>query len=210
MIFFKRNKKDSGALAQAKNSPEVIICGLGNPGNSYENTRHNCGFMALDLLAEQENFKIKKLKFKSLTALEVIEGVKCFVMKPTTFMNRSGEAVIAAMDFYKIPPERTIIIFDDFAIPFGSLKIRRSGSDGGHNGMKNIILESGSDQFPRVKIGIGAPPHPDYPVKDWVLSPFKKTEGKTLEDALDRAVKATRLMIKGEIDRAMNEYNGKG
>jgi len=210
MLFFnRRNKKNTGAEALLK-SPEVIICGLGNPGTAYENTKHNCGFMALDLLAEQENFKIKKLKFKSLTALEVIDGVKCFVMKPTTYMNRSGEAVAEAMSFYKIPPERTIVIFDDFAIPFGSLKIRRSGSDGGHNGMKNIILQSNSDQFPRVKIGIGAPPHPDYPVKEWVLSPFKKDEGKILEDALERAVKAARLLIKGEADRAMNEFNVKG
>lgn len=209
MSFFNRFKKNKFPDAGEKNSPEVIICGLGNPGTSYENTRHNCGFMALDLLAEQEGFKIKKLKFKSMTALEVIDGVKCFVMKPTTYMNRSGDALSEAMKFYKIPPEKTIVIFDDFSLPFGNLKIRMNGSDGGHNGMKSLILSCNSDMFPRVKIGIGAPPHPDYPVKDWVLSPFKKDEGKTLEDALDRAVKATRLLIKGESDRAMNEFNVK-
>ncbi|MCL2108401.1 MAG: aminoacyl-tRNA hydrolase [Oscillospiraceae bacterium] len=209
MQFFKRFQKNKQGDSSGINSPDVIICGLGNPGTRYENTRHNCGFMAVDLLAEQENFKVRKLKFKSLTALETIDGVKCLVMKPTTFMNLSGEAVSAAMDFYKIPPEKTIIIFDDFAIPFASLKIRRSGSDGGHNGMKSIILQGNTDQFPRIKIGIGAPPHKDYAVKDWVLSPFKKDEGKALEDALDRAVKALRLLIRGEIDRAMNEVNRK-
>jgi len=205
MPFFKRFKKADTNFG----APEYIICGLGNPGTRYENTRHNCGFMTVDLLAEQEGFKIKKLRFKSLTALEVIDGVKCLVMKPTTYMNISGMALSEAMEFYKIPPERAVIIFDDFAIPFGNLKIRRSGSDGGHNGMKSIILESGSDMFPRVKIGIGTPPHPDYPVKEWVLSPFKKSEGDRLEDALDRAVKAVRLIIKGELDAAMNKYNAK-
>jgi len=145
-----------------------------------------------------------------LTALETIDGKKCFLMKPTTFMNRSGEAVTAAMEFFKLKPENVIVVFDDFEIPFGTLKIRRSGSDGGHNGMKNIILQANSDKFPRVKIGIGTPPHPDYPVKDWVLSPFKKDEGQTLETALGKAAQAVRLIIKGETDRAMNEFNGKG
>ncbi|MCL1823174.1 MAG: aminoacyl-tRNA hydrolase [Oscillospiraceae bacterium] len=206
----KGGKKTRDSINAVQNPPEYIICGLGNPGSNYENTRHNCGFMALDLLAEQEKFQFKKLKFKSLTALEVINGVKCLLMKPTTFMNLSGEALVPAMKFYKIPPEKVIVLFDDFSIPFGNLKIRRSGSDGGHNGMKNIILQAGVDTFPRIKIGIGSPPHKDFPVKDWVLSPFKKSEGKGLEDSLARAVGALRVMIKGDIDKAMNEFNGNG
>jgi PTH1 family peptidyl-tRNA hydrolase len=163
--------------------------------------------MVIDTLAEQEKLKIKKLKFKSLTELTVIDGVKCFVMKPTTFMNLSGQALTAAMDFYKIPPERAIVVFDDFSLPFGTLKIRAGGSDGGHNGMKSIILESDSDKFPRVKIGIGMPPHPDHSTKDWVLTPFRKEEGEQLEEMLGQAVQAVRLIIKGDIDRAMNVYN---
>jgi len=204
MGFFDKRKKENKSDAV-----DFIICGLGNPGTRYENTRHNCGFMVLDLLAEQKGFKIKKLKFKSLTALEKIDGVRCLLMKPTTFMNLSGEALTAAMSFYKIPPERVIVVFDDFSLPLGALKIRKSGSDGGHNGMKDIILKSNSDAFPRVKIGIGQPPHADYDVKDWVLSPFKKDEGKKIEAAFEKAASAVRLMLKGDIDRAMNEFNGK-
>jgi len=210
MSFFKKfipGKKNNADFKPG--SAEYIICGLGNPGSRYENTRHNCGFMAADLLAEQGGFAIKKLKFKSLTSLETINNVKCFIMKPTTFMNLSGEAVTAAMDLYKIPPERTIIIYDDFSLPLGTIKIRRSGSDGGHNGMKNIILLSGSDGFPRIKIGIGSPPHAEFKIIDWVLSPFKKDEGKKLEAALEKAVQAVNVMVKGDIDRAMNEFNGK-
>jgi PTH1 family peptidyl-tRNA hydrolase len=207
MFFFKKRRREH--FSDLKGSVDFIVCGLGNPGTRYENTRHNCGFMALDLLAEQEGFKIKKLKFKSLTALETINGVKCFFMKPTTFMNRSGEAVAAAMEFYKIKIENVIVIFDDYALPLGSVKIRRSGSDGGHNGIKSIILQSGSDNFPRVKIGIDRPPHPDYVLKDWVLSPFKKAEGEKLEASLERAAEAVRLMVRDGVDRAMNDFNGK-
>jgi len=190
-------------------SVDYIICGLGNPGTRYEDTRHNCGFMVLDVLAEQGGFKIKKLKFKSLCAFETIDGVKCLLMKPTTFMNLSGEALTAAMSFYKILPERAIVVFDDFSLPLGALKIRKSGSDGGHNGMKDIIFKSNSDAFPRVKVGIGQPPHADFNVKDWVLSPFKKDEGKKIEAAFEKAASAVRLMLKGDIDRAMNEFNGR-
>ncbi|MDR2558491.1 MAG: aminoacyl-tRNA hydrolase [Oscillospiraceae bacterium] len=207
MFFLKKLRRHDFSSLQG--SPEFIICGLGNPGTRYENTRHNCGFMALDILAGQEGFKIKKLKFKSLTALETIDGVKCFLMKPTTFMNRSGEALTAAMEFYKINPQNVIVIFDDYSLPLGSVKIRRSGSDGGHNGIKSIILESNSDNFPRVKIGIDRPPHHDFPLKDWVLSPFKKNEGEKLEASLERAAQAVRLMIKSGVDKAMNDFNGK-
>jgi PTH1 family peptidyl-tRNA hydrolase len=208
--FIRKNKTNNNGEVNFKSgTAEYIICGLGNPGTRYENTRHNCGFMTVDLLAAENGFSVKKLKFKSLTALETINNVKCLLMKPTTFMNLSGEAVHAAMEFYKIPPEKTIIIFDDFSLPLGNLKIRRSGSDGGHNGMKNIILQSGSDKFPRVKIGIGSPPHKNYAVKDWVLSPFLKEEGEKLETVLEKAAKAVGVMLKGDIDKAMNEFNSK-
>jgi PTH1 family peptidyl-tRNA hydrolase len=204
-MFFFRKK---GRADLKSGAPKYIIVGLGNPGTRYESTRHNCGFMALDILAEQDGFKIKKLKFKSLTSLETIDGVKCLVMKPTTFMNRSGEAVTAAMDFYKIKIENVIVVFDDYSLPLGTVKIRRSGSDGGHNGIKSIILDTNSDNFPRVKIGIDRPEQKEYPVKDWVLSPFKKADGEKLMPALERAVKAVRLMIQGDITKAMNEING--
>ncbi|MCL2696651.1 MAG: aminoacyl-tRNA hydrolase [Oscillospiraceae bacterium] len=207
--MFFLNKIRRRDFNSAQSAPKLLIVGLGNPGTRYENTRHNCGFMAVDTLAEQEGFKLKKLKFKSLTALETIDGMKCFIMKPTTFMNRSGEAVAAAMEFYKIKTENLIVVFDDYSLPLGTVKIRRSGSDGGHNGIKSIILETGSDAFPRAKIGIDRPSHPGFPLKDWVLSPFKKDEGGTLEASLESAVCAVRLMIKHGVDRAMNDFNGK-
>jgi PTH1 family peptidyl-tRNA hydrolase len=207
-MFFWR-KKGRADLIKSQGSVDFIVVGLGNPGTRYENTRHNCGFMTLDTLAEQQGFKIKKLKFKSLISLQKIEGAQCLILKPTTFMNRSGEAVVAAMEFYKVKIENVIVVFDDYSFPLGSVKIRRSGSDGGHNGIKSIILEANSDNFPRVKIGIDRPEHPDFPLKDWVLSGFKKSEGEKLEAALESAAQAIRLIIKGGVDKAMNEFNGK-
>lgn len=187
---------------------EFIVVGLGNPGTQYENTRHNAGFLALDRLAAREGFKLKKLRFKSLTAEVVFGGRKCLFMKPTTFMNKSGEAVGEAMRFYKLPPERVIIVYDETAFDVGVVRIRKKGSDGGHNGLKNIILQTGSDAFPRVKIGVGGKPHPEFNLSDWVLSPFKKAEGEALERALDRAGEAIGLMVAGEIEVAMNRFNG--
>ena len=151
---------------------EYIICGLGNPGTQYENTRHNAGFMAIDTIAKNKNAEIKKLKFKSLTGDIMLGGVRCLLMKPTTFMNNSGEAVREALSFYKLPPEKLIVIYDDISMDVGRTRIRRKGSDGGHNGIKSIILCTNSDSFPRIKIGVGAKPHPDYNLADWVLSPF--------------------------------------
>ena len=139
--------------------PEFIICGLGNPGTQYENTRHNAGFMALDTLAEDLKADVKKLKFKSLTADVNIDGVRCLLMKPTTFMNNSGEAVIEALNFYKLPPEKLLVIYDDISLDVGRMRIRKKGSDGGHNGIKSIIYLTGSDTFPRIKIGVGAKPN---------------------------------------------------
>lgn len=186
---------------------EYIIAGLGNPGTEYENTRHNVGFMTIDTLCEKYKVSCKKLKFKSLTCDVMITGKRCLIMKPSTFMNKSGEAVTEAMSFYKIPPERTIIVYDDISLEPGKMRIRRKGSDGGHNGIKNIIYLSGSDMFPRIKMGVGAKPHPDYNLADWVLGHFKKEDGEKVEKCFQNAVSALELMVAGKIDEAMNKYN---
>lgn len=186
---------------------EYIIAGLGNPGTEYENTRHNVGFMTIDTLCEKYKVSCKKLKFKSLTCDVMIAGKRCLIMKPSTFMNKSGEAVTEAMSFYKIPPERTIIVYDDISLEPGKMRIRRKGSDGGHNGIKSIIYLSGSDMFPRIKMGVGAKPHPDYNLADWVLGHFKKEDGEKLEQCFQNAVSALELMVAGKIDEAMNKYN---
>lgn len=186
---------------------EYIIVGLGNPGTEYENTRHNIGFMTIDTLCEKYKVSCKKLKFKSLTCDVTISGKRCLIMKPSTFMNKSGEAVTEAMSFYKIPPERTIIVLDDISLEPGKLRIRRKGSDGGHNGIKNIIYLSGADTFPRIKMGVGAKPHPDYNLADWVLGHFKKEDGERLEQCFDNAVTALELMVDGKTDMAMNRFN---
>ena len=186
---------------------EYIIVGLGNPGTEYENTRHNIGFMTIDTLCEKYKVSCKKLKFKSLTCDVMIAGKRCLIMKPGTYMNKSGEAVTEAMSFYKIPPERTMIVFDDISLEPGKMRIRRKGSDGGHNGIKNIIYLSGADTFPRIKMGVGAKPHPDYNLADWVLGHFKKEDGEKLEQCFDNAVAALELMVDGKIDQAMNKFN---
>lgn len=201
------NKLKTEREPMVTGSVEYIICGLGNPGTQYENTRHNAGFMAIDTIAEQLHADVKKLKFKSLTADVMLGGVRCLLMKPTTFMNKSGEAVIEALNFYKLSPERLIVIYDDISMDVGRTRIRRKGSDGGHNGIKSIILQTNSDSFPRVKIGVGAKPHPDYDLADWVLSPFLKEQAEALEGALSNAARAAELMVQGKTDEAMNKYN---
>lgn len=186
---------------------EYLIVGLGNPGTQYENTRHNAGFMAADEIAEQSGVKISRLKFKSLCCEADLGGHRCLLMKPSTYMNNSGEAVVEAMRFYKVPVERVLVLFDDISLEPGQLRIRRKGSDGGHNGIKSILYLTGSDQFPRIKIGVGKKPHPDYNLADWVLSRFSKAEGAQLESALANAAEAAKLIVSGDIDQAMNRYN---
>lgn len=186
---------------------EFIIAGLGNPGTKYEDTRHNCGFMAVETLAEQHGTQIKRLRFKSLTAEVKIGGKGCLLMKPTTFMNNSGDAIEEAAGFYKISPENILIIYDDINLDVGRLRIRAKGSDGGHNGMKSIILRLNTDAFPRIRIGVGKKPHPDYDLADWVLSRFTKEEGTLLEPALINAAKAAEMIAGGKTDDAMNVYN---
>lgn len=200
MGFFSKYKSPS-------NTPEYLIVGLGNPGKQYELTRHNAGFLFADLLADKNNTKISKIQFKSVTAAVDIGGHRCLLMKPQTFMNNSGEAVRQAASFYKIPPENIIVIFDDISLPCGKLRIRRKGSAGGHNGIKSIIYHLNSDNFPRIKLGVGEKPHPDYELTDWVLSKFKKDEIPQLREAAENACSAVELMIKGDTDRAMSNYN---
>ena len=200
MSFFKRNSSSAGPL-------EYIIVGLGNPGRQYELTRHNAGFLFADLLADKNNAKISKIQFKSVTASVDVGGHKCLIMKPQTFMNNSGEAVKQAASFYKIPPERVIVVFDDISLPCGKLRIRRKGSAGGHNGIKSIISHLGSDNFPRVKLGVGEKPHPEYDLADWVLSNFKKDEISALREAAEKACDAVELIVKGDTDKAMSNFN---
>lgn len=188
-------------------SPEIMIVGLGNPGRDYEMTRHNAGFLTLDHIAAEENIEIKKLKYKALIGDAVISGHRCLLVKPQTFMNNSGEAVREISQFYKIPPEKIIVIFDDISLPCGKLRIRRKGTDGGHNGIKSIIYHLNSDNFPRIKIGVGAKPHPDYNLADWVLSAFKKDEMEELKKAITKATEVLPFMLDGEIDKAMNKAN---
>lgn len=206
-VFDIFKQLDSSKPFAPAGAVEYIICGLGNPGTQYESTRHNVGFMTVDTLCEKYKLSCKKVKFKSLTCDAVIGGKRCLIMKPTTFMNNSGEAVTEAMSFYKIPPERTIIVFDDISLEPGRLRIRRKGSDGGHNGIKSIIYLSGSDAFPRIKIGVGAKPDPDYKLADWVLGHFKKEDGEKMEQCFRNAVTCLELMVGGKIDEAMNKYN---
>ena len=186
---------------------EFIIAGLGNPGREYEGTRHNAGFLAVDRLADRLGAQVARVRFKGVTGAASLGGRSVLLLKPGTFMNLSGQSVREAMAFYKVPPERTLILFDDINLPPGRLRIRRKGSDGGHNGMKNIIYLSGSEQFPRVKIGVGQKPSPEYNLADWVLSRFSQADLKALDPALDKACAAVELIVAGEADRAMNLYN---
>ncbi len=206
-IFDIFDKLNSEKPAEASGTPEYLIVGLGNPGEKYMNTRHNAGFMAVDTLAKKYNFDIKKLQFKSLTGLVSINGIKCLVMKPSTFMNNSGEAVVEAMNYYKIPIEKVIVCYDDISLEPSKLRIRRKGSDGGHNGIKSIIYLTGKDTFPRIKIGVGAKPHKDYDLAAWVLSGFTEEEIKLMHEGTDKAVVCLELMVQGKTDEAMNKYN---
>lgn len=193
--------------ASPSGSPEFMVVGLGNPGKDYEFTRHNAGFLTLDHIAVEEDIEIKKLKYKALIGDTVISGHRCLLVKPQTFMNNSGEAVREISQFYKIPPDKIIVIFDDISLPCGKLRIRRKGTDGGHNGIKSIIYHLNSDNFPRIKIGVGAKPHPDYNLADWVLSTFKKDEMEELKKAITKATEVLPFMLDGEIDKAMNKAN---
>ena len=184
-----------------------LVVFLGNPGAKYNGTRHNAGFMAADAMAKELNVAINKLHFKALTAKVTIGGEKVLLMKPQTYMNLSGEAVGQAAKFYKISPERIIVVSDEVAMPIGKLRIRNSGSAGGHNGLKDIIRHLGTQDFPRIRMGVGAAPHPDYDMADWVLSTFKNKDAEDMQDLAERVSKAVQCYITEGPDRAMNKFN---
>lgn len=185
-----------------------LIVGLGNPGREYQSTRHNAGFRAIDLLAEKLGCKIDRSKFQGLYAQVNYGGGKLFLLKPQTYMNLSGRAVLSLSAYYSIPPERIIVLFDDISLPPGRLRIRAEGSAGGHNGIKSIIAEVGSQAFPRVKIGVGAKPNPEFDLADWVLSTFSAKEEKDLRFALENAADAALSIIDKGVPETANKYNG--
>lgn len=185
-----------------------LIVGLGNPGREYQSTRHNAGFRAIDLLAEKLGCKIDRAKFQGLYAQVNYGGGKLFLLKPQTYMNLSGRAVLQLSAYYSIPPERIIVLFDDISLPPGRLRIRAEGSAGGHNGIKSIIAEVGSQAFPRVKIGVGAKPNPEFDLADWVLSTFSAKEEKDLRFALENAADAALSIIDKGVPETANKYNG--
>ena len=186
-----------------------LIAGLGNPGSEYEKTRHNTGFMSLDLLAARLQVKVSKERFKALTAQADFDGQRLLLMKPQTYMNASGIAIEAAAHFYKIPPERIIVLFDDISLPVGRLRVRAEGSAGGHNGIKSIVQELQSQAFPRVKVGVGQKPHPDYDLADWVLSTFSAQEEKALVPVITWAGQAALEIMQHGCQAAANLFNGK-
>ncbi|MEG1886548.1 MAG: aminoacyl-tRNA hydrolase [Oscillospiraceae bacterium] len=196
-MFFKK----SGS------SFDFAIVGLGNPGAKYENTRHNVGFACVDLLAKKFGGVISKSKCKALYGECRIGDKRVILIKPQTFMNLSGESVVPLLNFYKIDPSKSIIIFDDVLLDVGRLRLRRDGSHGGHNGMRNIIEQSGTDKFMRIKIGVGKKPHPDYDLADWVLSCFKGEDCETIISSVENAADAAIEIVKSGMDTAMNKFN---
>lgn len=185
-----------------------LIVGLGNPGREYEKSRHNCGFRALDLLAERLGCRVDKLKFQGLYAQVGYHGKTLFLLKPQTFMNLSGRSVLQLSAYYRIPPQRIVVLFDDISLDPGRLRVRGEGSAGGHNGVKSIIQELGSQAFPRVKIGVGAKPHPEYDLAAWVLSTFSAGEEKALAVSLENAGLAALAIVDSGVAEAANRYNG--
>ena len=191
----------------SKSAVDWLIVGLGNPGEKYAHTRHNMGFLTVDLLAEQEGQKLNKVKFKSAFNIFPFAGQRCLVMKPQTYMNLSGEAVREAVQFYKIPPERFLVIYDDVSLPVGKLRVRPTGSAGGHNGIKNIIAHLGTQDFPRIKIGTGAPAGGGAEMIDWVIGVPSRAEREILVESFRRAIDAAACIIQNGCQKAMNDYN---
>ena len=191
----------------SKGGAEWIVAFLGNPGLKYNGTRHNAGFMAADAMEKKLGVSINKMRFKALTQTADIGGKKVLLMKPQTFMNLSGDAIVQAANFYKVPPERVIVVSDETALPIGRLRIRRGGSAVGHNGLKSVIARLGTDQFPRIRLGVGDKPHPDYDMADWVLSAFKGQDAADMELVAKKAADAVECYITEGADRAMNKFN---
>lgn len=198
--MFFRKPAPTGAV-------DFIIVGLGNPGKKYEGTRHNAGFMVLETIADTTGTRVNRAKFKSLCGEAVIGGKKVLLLMPQTFMNNSGEAVREALAFYKLPPERCLIVCDDITLPVGTIRIRRKGSDGGQRGVRSIITLCGSEQFPRIKLGVGQKPHPDYDLAAWVLSRFPESDKVPMRDAVKHAADAAELIVQDSIEAAMNRFS---
>ena len=201
-MFNKFKKQPSGGSTY-----DYLIVGLGNPGPKYATTRHNAGFLCIENMENELGFKAKKLKFHALIGDTKIANKKVIVMKPQTMMNNSGISVGECASFYKIPPQNIIVIFDDISLEPGNLRIKRKGSAGGHNGIKSIIAHLGTEEFPRIKLGVGKKPHPDYDLADWVLSNFPKKDIPLMREAMDNALGALEMMIKGDTEGAMSKYN---
>ena len=200
-MFFFNKTKDSGVT--------WLVVGLGNIGDQYRRTRHNVGFQVIDQLAENLKTPVKRLKFKAYTAPVTLGGQKVLLMKPTTYMNLSGQAVYEAAAFHRIPPEHILVISDEVALPPGALRIRPSGSAGGHNGLKNIIYRLNSEDFPRIRLGGGQKPHPDYDMADWVLGVPKGEDRKAIDDAVERAAQAVEWVIREGPQEAMSRFNSR-
>ena len=201
MFFRKSRPANPGPV-------EFLVAGLGNPGKQYEGTRHNAGFAALEALAEKLDVRVDRIRFKSFCGEGRIGDKKVLLLMPQTFMNASGEAVRDAMQFYKLPPERCLILFDDISLPVGRLRVRAEGSAGGHNGLKSIVQELQSQAFPRVKVGVGGKPHPDYDLAAWVLGKFPAEDAKALADRCPDLEAAAKLIMDGKLGLAQSKYNG--
>lgn len=207
MSIFDKFRQISKEENMPSGKVEFLIAGLGNPGLQYEGTRHNAGFIVIDRLAQKLGFEIKRMKFKALCGDVSIAGKHCVVIKPGTYMNNSGQSVAEAMNFYKLDIDHVIIVYDDISLEPGRMRIRRKGSDGGHNGIKSIIQLTGEDTFPRIKIGVGKKPHPKYDLADWVLGKFSDEDREKLDQTADNACEALELMVGGKTDEAMNRFN---
>ena len=184
-----------------------VVVGLGNPGKEYDGTRHNAGFILLDMIAAKQGARIDRARFRALTGEAQIGGVRVLLLKPQTFMNLSGEAVQEAMAFYKLPPENLIVLCDDISFDAGQVRIRRRGSHGGHNGLRNIAAMIGSEDYPRIKLGVGKKPRPDYDLVDWVLGKLPPADREALENRAADVENALALILQGKIDEAMNKYS---
>ena len=207
-VFELLKKIGMSESASPSEPPEYIIVGLGNPGDKYEKTRHNAGWMFLDWMGNKCGFSINRSKYKSLCADATVAGKRVIIMKPQTFMNLSGEAVIEAAKFYKIPAEKIIVISDDVTLDVGRLRVRKKGSDGGHNGLKNIIAHLGTEAFPRLRIGVGLKPHPNYDMIDWVLGTLSAEDIKKTTASYDAAFAGLEKILSGDVEGAMQVCNG--
>lgn len=207
MSIFDVFDRISANSQNARGKIEYVIAGLGNPGLEYENTRHNAGFIVLDMLAKQCGEEINRMQFKGRTADVMFGDKRCLLLKPTTYMNNSGESIVQALEFYKLDVSSLIVVCDDISLDVGRLRIRRKGSHGGHNGLRSICELTGSDSYERIKMGVGKKPHPDYDLAKWVLGKFGKEDMEKLNTAAENACECIKLMVQGKTDQAMNKYN---